>query len=55
MRQGTGEGGNGNKSEISLKKDQWSRVEKRLTELKGGGRGRKEDSNWMEESMTEKE
>lgn len=38
MRQRTGEGregGNGNKTEISLKRDQWSRVEKRLIELKG--------------------
>lgn len=30
------EGGNVNETEISLKRDQWSRVEKRLIELKGG-------------------
>lgn len=48
-RRGT-EGGNGNKTEISLKRDQWSRVEKRLIELRGG---RKEDKNGIE-SMIEK-
>lgn len=49
MRQGAGnqrgkEGGNGNKTEISLKRDQWSRVEKRLIELRSG----------VEESIIEK-
>ncbi len=42
----------GNKTEISLKRDQWSRVEKRLIELGGG---RKEDKNGMVEGMIEKE
>lgn len=53
MRQATGEREGGSKTEISLKKDQWSRVEKRLIERRGGGR--KEDKNGMEESMIEKE
>lgn len=44
------EGGKGNKTEISFKRDQWSRVEKRLIELKGG----EEDKNGMEERMIEK-
>lgn len=38
------EGGNGNKTEISLKRDQWSQVEKRLIELRSG----------VEESVIEK-
>lgn len=40
------EGGNGNKTKICLKRDQWSKVEKRLIELKGGG---KEGENGREE------
>lgn len=40
MRQGTREGrrevGNSNKTKISLKRDQWSGLEKRLIELSGG-------------------
>lgn len=34
------EGGNGNKTKISLKRDQWSKVEKRLIELGRGGEKR---------------
>lgn len=39
MRQGTGGGGQ-RETEISLKRDQWSSVEKRLIELGWGGGGR---------------
>lgn len=36
-QRGKGGGSGGSKAEISLKKDQWSRLEKRLIELKRGG------------------
>lgn len=48
------EGGNGNKTEISLKRDQRSRVEKRLIELGLGWGWGWGDKNGMEESMIEK-
>lgn len=55
MRLGTEEGGNRNKSEISLKRDQWSGLEKKLIELNWVGKRRKENNSWMEESIIEKE
>lgn len=64
MRQGTREvrrEGNGNKTEISPKRDQWSRVEKRLIERGGGGgkriklgcRRRRKREEWRAEGELE--